>query len=136
MSKAFGDAFSKLDEFLNQAGVQPSGPPRAIYTAYTGEETEFTVAIPIQSGGEGGAADGSVVVGELPGGDALRFVHEGPYEDLSTTYDKITEWMKAEGMLATEADWESHGPVWEVYLNDPATTPSEKLLTHIFVPKA
>ncbi|MGI9628429.1 MAG: GyrI-like domain-containing protein [Longimicrobiales bacterium] len=134
MKKAFGLAVGQIDDFLQSTGAQVSGPPRAIYTEYGEGEAEFTVAIPLASGGEGGTTDGSVVVDEIPGGRAFRFIHKGPYPDLSDTYDQITEWMKKEGMLKSEAEWEAHAPIWEEYVTDPGSTPEDDLLTYIYVP--
>ena len=134
MSEAFGTAFGKISDFIQASGVEPAGQPRAIYTTYTPGEAEFTVAIPVASDAEGGAPDDSVLVDELSGGKALRFKHEGAYEELSATYDQITEWMQDEGMLESEADWEAHAPIWEEYMNDPQGTSPEELLTYIYVP--
>ncbi len=131
---AFAAAFGRIHEFLESSGVQVGGPPRAIYTSFEPGEAEFTVAMPVVSGAEGGDPSGDVVVDELPGGSALRFTHRGPYSRLSETYDRITEWMKGEGMLQTEAEWEAHGPVWEEYVTDPETTPEGELVTFIYVP--
>jgi hypothetical protein len=48
----------------------------------------------------------------------------------------ITEFLKAKGLIKTDAEWSKYMPMWEEYLNDPQTTPPEKLLTHIYLPKA
>ena len=133
LGDAFGTAFGQISEFIHAAGVEPSGQPRAIYTAYSPGEAEFTVAIPVEADGDR-EPEGSVLIEELAGGKALRFTHEGAYEELSSTYDLITQWMKDEGMLQTEEDWEAHAPIWEEYMNDPQATPAEDLLTYIYVP--
>ena len=134
MGKAFERAFGRIGEYIQTSGAHPLGPPRAIYTGYTPTEIEFTVAIPLASGGEGGNPDGSVVVDELAGGKAIRFVHTGPYEKLRETYGEITTWMIGQGMMESEADWVKYSPMWEEYVNDPTDTPAEELKTRIYVP--
>ena len=133
ISQAMQQAFGELQQISQAHAVQFAGPPRAIYTSYSPEQVEFTVVMPIAAG-VGGLGEGLVTVGEVPGGKALRFVHQGPYPKLMETYGKITEWMKANGMLQTDADWAKYMPMWEEYVNDPESTPADDLLTNIYVP--
>ena len=133
ISKAMGRAFGELQQISQAHAVQFTGPPRAIYTAYSPEGVKFTVIMPIAAE-VGGIAGGPVTVGEVPGGKALRFIHKGPYPKLMETYGKITEWMTANGMLQTEADWAKYMPMWEEYVNDPESTPADELITQIYVP--
>ena len=134
ISKAMGQAFGELQRVSQAHAVQFTGPPRAIYTAYSPEAVKFTVVMPIAAE-VSGIGQGPVTVAEVPGGKALRFVHKGPYPKLMETYGKITEWMTANGMLETEADWAKYMPMWEEYLNDPDSTPADELITHIYVPQ-
>jgi len=134
IAQAMGQAFGTLGEFAQQYRVQFAGPPRAIYTGYGPEGTRFTVVMPISAEVSRDLAEGPVTVGEVPGGKALRFTHRGPYPNLMQTYERITAWMKTEGMLVTDADWAKYMPMWEEYLNDPESTPQEDLITHIYVP--
>ncbi|UCG85869.1 MAG: GyrI-like domain-containing protein [Gemmatimonadota bacterium] len=134
ISKAMEQAFCELRLASEAHTVQSAGPPRAIYTAYSPDAVKFTVVMPIASEVSGGIGDGPVMVGEVPGGKALRFVHKGPYPKLMETYGKITEWMKANDMLESEADWAKYVPMWEEYVNDPESTPAEELITQIYVP--
>ena len=136
MGKAFGTAFGRLADYVQATGVQPLGAPRAIYTAYGPDGTDFTVVMPLASGAEGGTPDGSVVVDEVPGGKALRFVHRGPYDRLRETYDGITNWMIRNGRMESESDWMKYTPMWEEYVTDPDSTPPEELLTYIYLPLA
>lgn len=134
IAQAMGQAFGTLGQFAHQHRVQFAGPPRAIYTGYGPEGTTFTVVMPISADVSTEAGAGPVSVGRVPGGRALRFTHEGPYPNLMQTYEKITAWMKGEGMLVSDADWAKYMPMWEEYVNDPESTPAEDLITHIYVP--
>lgn len=134
IGKAMESAFGALEGYRAKHDLAYAGPPRAIYTSYDDGGTSFIVAIPVSALDAEPAAEDGVRVGELPGGPALRFTHEGPYERLMGTYDGITDWLKAEGMLESEADWVKYMPMWEEYVDDPTTTPPEELKTHIYVP--
>ena len=53
---------------------------------------------------------------------------------LAATYGQITEFLKAKGLMQSEADWARYMPMWEEYLNDPQTTPGAELMTYIYLP--
>ena len=134
IAEAMGAAFGALMTFIQMHALVPSGPPRAIYTAYDAENTAFTVAFPIaEPEGEQPEA-GPASISRLPGGKTLRFTHHGPYRELMTTYNRITQFMVAKGLMASEADWEKYMPMWEEYVNDPTQTPEADLVTYIHVP--
>lgn len=134
IAKAMGEAFDALGGFLGRHSLVPSGPPRAIYTSYGPEGTNFIVAMPIASAPAGPVEEGPGFVGTLSGGKALRFTHRGPYRDLMATYGRITEFMLLKGLMRSESDWGLYMPMWEEYLNDPHTTPEADLVTHIYLP--
>jgi effector-binding domain-containing protein len=134
IAEAMGAAFGSLITFIQMHELVPSGPPRAIYTAFDAENTTFTVAFPIAEPlGELPEAD-PATISRIPGGKTLRFTHHGPYHELMTTYNRITQFMVAKGLMTSEADWERYMPMWEEYVNDPAQTPEADLLTYIHVP--
>ncbi|TDD81860.1 MerR family transcriptional regulator [Actinomadura darangshiensis] len=78
---------------------------------------EFDVRVTVQ------AADGDDV---LPGGAFAAAVHTGPYEEISLTVHGVLAWFGDYGHTPA-------GPVREVYLNDPATTPPEHLETRVMI---
>ncbi len=55
-------------------------------------------------------------------------MYKGPYTGLNAFYEKMDAWFKAQGLPYGEA------PMWEIYLNNPAETPEEELLTEILFP--
>lgn len=135
IGEAMSRAFEALGSFIGTHGVVCTGPPRAIYTNYDGNETSFTVAFPVQAGAAvTGEADG-VRIGPLRGGPALRFTHIGPYDGLRETYGAIAGWLEDRGLLKSEADWANYMPMWEEYVGDPASTAPEKLVTYVYLPK-
>ena len=63
----------------------------------------------------------------IPAGRFASVVHKGSYEDLPKTWEKLKkEWLPANGHRAAN-------PSYEIYLNNPMTTPKPELLTEIFV---
>ena len=131
---AIGAAFEKLMDFERQHKLAPAGPPRTIYTSYGPQGMEFIVAIPIAAPPAKPIKAGLGSVQSIPGTKALRFTHRGPYANLMATYGQITEFLKAKGLMQTEADWARYMPMWEEYLNDPQTTPEAELMTYIYLP--
>jgi AraC family transcriptional regulator len=76
-------------------------------------------------------ATGEIGVQELPGGEYAVVTHRGPYETLVETYRQLfQEWASICGRELRSS------PNFEVYLNDPAITPPEDLVTEIYIPLA
>lgn len=134
ISSAMRTAFDNLAGFVRQHKLSPSGPPRAIYTAYGPQGVRFIVAMPIAKPPAAIRTIGPGFIKTLAGGKAMRFTHRGPYADLKKTYGQITEFLKTKGLMKTEADWARYMPMWEEYLNDPQTTPQAELLTYVYLP--
>ncbi len=133
---ATASAFATLGAFMHAQALVPAGPPRAIYTGYSANETTFDVAMPIAARPVGTPSPtGAVKIDQLPAGPAWRFLHTGPYRTLWETYGRITEWLRSRQLLVTEADWAKFMPMWEEYLNDPQTTPEAELRTYIYLPR-
>ncbi|MFI0486818.1 GyrI-like domain-containing protein [Actinomadura sp. 9N215] len=76
---------------------------------------EFDVRVAVQ------AAAGDDL---LSGGSFASAVHVGPYEEIPLTVHGVLAWFGDYGHTPA-------GPVREVYLNDPATTPPEHLQTRV-----
>lgn len=134
IAQAMGAAFGSLMTFMQMYGLVPTGPPRAIYSAYDAENTDFAVAFPIAEPDVEQPEAGLATISPLPAGKTLRFIHHGPYRELMTTYNRITQFMAAKGLMANENDWDGYMPMWEEYANDPAQTPEADLLTYIYLP--
>ncbi|MBX3095393.1 MAG: GyrI-like domain-containing protein [Fimbriimonadaceae bacterium] len=64
---------------------------------------------------------------ELPGGEAITYVHKGPYEQLGEVWEEF--WTKAE---ATGRELQM--PCSEIYLNDCQIVGMENALTELVIP--
>jgi AraC family transcriptional regulator len=76
------------------------------------------------------AAEAPVEADILPGGEYAIITHKGPYEQLEEVYKRIMgQWLPQSGREMRDSPW-----CFEVYRNNPYTTPPEELLTDIHVP--
>ena len=132
---AMGAAFGAVGAFMGRHALQPVGAPRTVYHTFGEGHTSFTVTFPVAPPPQAVPGEGEVRLAELEGGPAFRFTHTGPYEGLRDTYGVIEEWLRAEGLFATEADWGRFMPLAEEYVNDPSSTPPAELVTHIYLPR-
>lgn len=133
ISAAIGAAFGAIERFRKQHAIAAAGPPRVIYTEWSPTTVRFTAAVPIAELPPNVADENGVSVKALPEAQALRFVHRGPYRDVRHTYERIEAWLRERGGIKTTADWTRYSPMWEEYLNDPATTPESELITRIYL---
>ncbi len=131
---AMRTAFGRLTGFMREQRLSPAGPPRAIYAAYGPQGVRFTVAMPVAAPPAATRTIGPGSVRRLAAARAMRFTHRGPYAELAKTYGRIAEFLKAQGLMKTDADWSKYMPMWEEYLNDPQTTPEAELRTYVYLP--
>jgi effector-binding domain-containing protein len=110
---ALDTVLAEVRSALDQQGASAAGPPFVRYFDYAEDEADFeagfTVDKPI-------APAGRVEPGKLPGGRAAVTVHRGRYEGLQNAHNEIGEWVLSH-------DHDPSGPVWEVFLTDPAREP-------------
>ena len=125
IAKAMGDAYGEIWAFMQANQIPPSGAALAVYYDYSENEMVFRVGFFIAAE-DAAKADGSVMTDKTPAVRAAHAMHVGPYDGLQETYLKIMGDMK----------WNGHRygkPTWEVYHNDPDTTPPAELKTEIFM---
>ena len=72
---------------------------------------------------------GEIGVQDVPGGEYAIVTHRGPYSGLPDAYRWILRvWVPESGRELRS------GPCFEIYVNDPVSTPPEDLVTEIHVP--
>lgn len=123
--KFLGRAYEAVMRELAMQGITPTGEPFAYYrgapTATVDIEAGFPVPVPCAPGGD-------VLAGELPGGTIATATHVGPYETMIDTYERLTNWISAQGLVPGEV-------MWETYLTDPQQEPDPTMWrTQIFWP--
>ena len=86
------------------------GPAFALYHGTPGAVADLEVGFPTTGNVE---AEGDVVAGALPGGRVARLVHEGSFDQLGSSWQRLADWIAAQGLHpGTE--------LWEVYVTEPS----------------
>ncbi|NUS87100.1 MAG: MerR family transcriptional regulator [Streptomyces sp.] len=82
----------------------------------------MTAALP-----EGRPAPQGTTADLLPGGTFACATHTGPYDQISLTGHALVAWCVERGHTPS-------GPIRELYLNDPAVTAPDQLVTQLLIP--
>jgi GyrI-like small molecule binding domain len=124
LSTLFQTELPRLATRMADVHATMTGPPFARYHAFGPDHVDVEIGAPIESAPTAlepitDLPEGVLGRSSLPGGLTAVLVHEGPYDTLRATYERLTDW------LATSApDGYVAGPgPWESYTTDPATVP-------------
>jgi effector-binding domain-containing protein len=107
--------------------VKLVGPPLAIYhdSEYREQDVDIELGVPV---GPGTLEQQGVTIRELPAVEtAACLVHQGPYEELSQSYQLLGTWIQTHGYRIT-------GASREVYLSGPESGAPETYVTEIQLP--
>jgi len=122
--QAMAQAYTRINEFMHDAGIRRVSPPMAITRGWEDGSYEFDAAIPVDV--IPGDLPNDIQAGHSPAGAAVRAVHRGAYDQMMATYEKLSAYLSAHGM--------SQGRVsWEHYISDPASTSQTDRVTHVYI---
>jgi effector-binding domain-containing protein len=124
LPEVMGSTYGEIMQVMVSSGVQPAGPPFAVYHNMDMSNLDVEIGFPVAKTVAGG---GRVKAGKLPGGKAAVTLHVGPYGKIGEAYNRLTAFIKEQGM-------EPESFCYEFYLNDPDETPPEELKTEIYFP--
>jgi effector-binding domain-containing protein len=120
-------AFRATEAFVEQKGIRRAGSAMTIYTAMDDMTFNFQAAIPVAELPRALPPQEKIRIGKSPAGKALKFVHRGSFQDMTTTYDAISHYVEGRQLAAKEL-------LIEEYVTDLLTTPADRLVVNIFVP--
>jgi len=109
IGRFFDQSFATIFEVLGAQGATIAGVPMALYHSPPSDVADLEVGVPID-----GAVDPQrgVEVSGLPGGRVARMIHEGPYDQLGSSWERLGAWIGEQALAFGEA-------AWEVYLTEP-----------------
>src|SRR5262245_45065429 len=120
------EAFKTVKAYLDKAGIKATGPAMTIYTEMDDVSFTFQAAFPIAAA-PSAAPPANLGAGMSPGGRALKFVHRGPFDVMTQTYDAISHHVEEKQIATKEL-------LIEEYVTDVISTANDKLVINIFVP--
>jgi effector-binding domain-containing protein len=117
----FDEGYREIADCLAAQGLKPEGPPFAAYYNMGMNDIDVEFGFPVVSSAKG---TGRIMTGETPSGKAVTCLYIGPYNEVEPAYDALMKWIDDNHFTAS-------GTAYEIYLNDPASTPSEMLKTQV-----
>jgi len=117
-------AYAEISRLMNETGVNMVGQPMAITRAWEGGTYQFDAAIPVDR--VPAQLSGNVMSGQSPSGPAVRALHQGGYDQMMSTYEKLVAYMSAHGLSQGEISWEH-------YVTDPGNTAIEDVITYVYI---
>jgi effector-binding domain-containing protein len=120
-----GEMFGQLWMYMEKNKIVVAGPPFVVYHEFDSENCDMESGFPTLKEEKG---EGNIRSSQVPGGRCVMAVHEGPYDTIMATYERIQNYMRQHDLVPKQM-------MWERYMNDPATVkdPNE-LVTEIYWP--
>jgi len=125
-------AFETIYGWLQAEGHVPQGMPVAVYLNDPAEVEpadalwELWAPVERDAAACGPDAEG-LAVRRIPMMTVATTMHQGPYEEVGTAYERLIAWIAEQGL-------EIAGPPMEAYLNDPYEVTPEEILTEVLIP--
>ncbi|MBM7854737.1 DNA-binding transcriptional MerR regulator [Desulfohalotomaculum tongense] len=116
-----GPVIRSVQEEIHSLGGVPAGPPILLFydEEFNPDKTDLEIAWPV--------GNSSLAGKTLPAVLAATCIHVGPYDRLDEAYEAIFSWINRNG-------YREKYPTRQISLNDPRTTPAEKLVSEIIIP--
>ncbi len=124
LPQVLGQAYGAIAQYLGELGEMPAGAPFAAYHNMDMQNLDVEPGFPVSRKLPGRS---EIQAGEMPQGRIATCLYVGPYSDIGPAYSALDEWVRENGYEAT-------GVAYEIYLDDPTSTPPHELKTQIVLP--
>jgi effector-binding domain-containing protein len=121
------EAFATIEGELAKAGIKPAGRPVTVFTETDDMGFSYQAMIPVTAAAAARPnLTPEIGFGRTPEGKAYLFLHRGPYENIDSTYETITAYLDAKGLVVKDV-------FVEEYLSDLTDRADDSLEINIFV---
>jgi effector-binding domain-containing protein len=117
-------AFKKLKAYTDKEGIKTDGLQMTIFTSTDDAGFQYEAAVPVTEPPKN--LPPGIASGQSPAGHALKFLHQGSYDDLDNTYEAITNHLDEQRLEAQDL-------FIEQYVTDPTTADPSKLTVNVIV---
>jgi effector-binding domain-containing protein len=124
LPQVMGTTYARLGAYLGELGECPAGAPFAAYYNMDMQDLDVEIGLPVV---RRLPSSGDIQAGEIPGGKFAGCQYNGPYQDIGPAYEALSQFVHQNGRQPS-------GVAYEYYLNDPAETKPEELMTYIVFP--
>ncbi|RDJ20995.1 AraC family transcriptional regulator [Bosea caraganae] len=113
---SWDQGFQRLSESMKtlrqeaaKAGLAVAGRPLTLFVETDDNGFRFEAMLPVERAPDAATPLGNgVKAGATPAGQALRFVHTAPYDDIDSTYETITAYLEAKSIVVKDAFLEEY----------------------------
>lgn len=121
------NSFATIESALGRAGLRPAGRPVTVFLETDDAGFRYEAMVPVDEASAGRLPLSTEIrYGRIPEGKAYHFLHKGPYEDIDSTYETITAYLDAKGIVAKDV-------FIEEYVTDLTDRADDSLEINIFV---
>lgn len=124
LPELIGNTYHRIMDYMGQMGEEMDGDPYIGYFNMDMQNLDVEIGIPVDKVLPG--LD-DISPGELPMGEVVTALYQGPYREMKSAYDEINAWIVSHG-------YKPIGTAYEKYYNSPADVPESELLTRIEFP--
>ncbi len=125
--RVLGEAFRRLADEARRTSLSIAGKPLARFIDTNDEGFRFEALLPVgPTPAPSPALGADFRLGATPGGKAMRFVHKAPYDEIDSTYEAITAYLDARGIVVEDS-------FVEEYVTDMTNAADPELEINIFV---
>lgn len=101
--------FNKLKIETAREGLRIAGRPLTLFIETDDMGYRYEAMLPVDRLPEGKTTLAeNIRFGTTPAGKAMRFTHKAPYEDIDSTYETITAYLEAKGVVVKDAFLEEY----------------------------